>query len=108
MATQLRSISRMVRGERPTLTGLILEMIALRHQIAVLERSGTRRSCFRLRDRLFWILLARWWSGWRDSLVNRPARDSLALAPRRLVRAVAISVAWSLARSAESIVRSAS
>jgi hypothetical protein len=69
MATQLRSISRMVRGERPTLTGLILEMIALRHQIAVLERSGTRRSCFRLRDRLFWILLARWWSGWRDSLV---------------------------------------
>jgi putative transposase len=69
MATQLRSISRTVRGERPTLTALILEMIALRHQIAVLERSGTRRPCFRLRDRLFWILLARWWSGWRDSLV---------------------------------------
>jgi putative transposase len=64
MATQLR----MVRGERLTLTALILEMIALRHQIAVLERSGTRRPCFRLRDRLFWILLARW-SGWHDSLV---------------------------------------
>jgi hypothetical protein len=27
----------MVRGERPTLTALILEMIALRHQIAVLD-----------------------------------------------------------------------
>jgi hypothetical protein len=69
MATQLRSISRMVRRERPTFTALILEMIALRHQIAVLKRSGMRRPCFRLRDRLFWILLARWWSGWRGSLV---------------------------------------
>jgi hypothetical protein len=66
---QLRSISRMVRGERPTLTALILEIVALRHQIAVLKRSGTRRPCFRLRDRLFWIWLARWWPGWRDSLV---------------------------------------
>jgi len=36
-------------------------MIALRHQIAVLKRSGTGRPCFRLRDRLFWLLLARWW-----------------------------------------------
>ena len=33
-------------GERPTLTALILEMVALRHQIAVLEPSGTRRPCF--------------------------------------------------------------
>jgi hypothetical protein len=46
MAMELRSISRMVRGERPTLTALILEMVALRHQIAVLEPSGTRRPCF--------------------------------------------------------------
>jgi hypothetical protein len=44
-------------------------MVALRHQIAVLKRSGTRRPCFRFSDRLFWLLLARWWPGWRDSLV---------------------------------------
>ena len=44
-------------------------MIVLRHQIAVLKRSGTGRPCFRLRDRLFWLLLVRWWPGWRDSLV---------------------------------------
>jgi putative transposase len=55
--------------EAPTLIALLLEMIALRHQIAVLKRSGTGRPCFRLRDRLFWLLLARWWPGWRDSLV---------------------------------------
>jgi hypothetical protein len=50
-------------------TALLLEAIALRHQSAVLERCGTGRPCFRLRDRLFWILLARWWPSWRDSLV---------------------------------------
>jgi hypothetical protein len=56
-------------GEPRTRTALLLESIALRHQIAVLERSRTRRPCFRLWDRLFWILFSRWWPQWRDSLV---------------------------------------
>ena len=56
-------------GEPRTHTALLLEAIALRHQIAVLERSRTRRPCFRRFDRLFWILLSRWWSDWRESLV---------------------------------------
>jgi hypothetical protein len=43
------------RSESPTLTALVLEMVALRHQIAVLRRSGTRRPWFRFRDRLFWL-----------------------------------------------------
>jgi hypothetical protein len=51
------------------LTALWLEAIALRHQIAVLERNRTRRPCFRSIDRLFWISLSRWWRGWRESLV---------------------------------------
>jgi hypothetical protein len=59
----------LVRSEPRTRTALLLEAIALRHQIAVLERSGTSRPCFRLWDRLFWILLVRWWPSWRDSLV---------------------------------------
>src|SRR5216683_5052812 len=50
-------------------TALVLELIALRHQIAVLERNRTRRPCFHRSDRLLWILLSRWWRGWRDSLV---------------------------------------
>ena len=57
------------RSEHRTRTALLLESIALRHQIAVLERSGTRRPCFRLWDRLFWILFSRWWPQWRDSLI---------------------------------------
>ena len=69
MAMQLPAASGDARSEPPTWTALVLEMVALRHQIAVLKRSGTRRPCFRLSDRLFWLLLARWWPGWRDSLV---------------------------------------
>ncbi len=48
---------------------LTFEALALRHQIAVLERSGTRRPCFCCWDRLFWILLSWWWPGWREGLL---------------------------------------
>src|SRR5712692_10307835 len=57
------------RSEPRTRTALLLEAIALRHQIAVLERSRTRRPCFRRFDRLFWILLSRWWPEWSESLM---------------------------------------
>ena len=59
----------LVPSEPRTRTALLLEGIALRHQIAVLERSRTRRPCFRGWDRLFWILFSRWWPQWRDSLI---------------------------------------
>jgi putative transposase len=69
MAEPLSATIPVVRSEPRTRTALWLEAIALRHQIAVLERSRTRRPCFRHIDRLFWILLSRWWRGWRESLV---------------------------------------
>src|SRR5271157_3932921 len=56
-------------AEPRTPISLLLESIALRHQIAVLKRSRTRRPRFRLWDRLFWILFSRWWPQWRDSLI---------------------------------------
>jgi hypothetical protein len=61
----------------------VLEAIALRRQIAVLERSRTRRLCLCRCDRLLWILLSRWWPQWRDSLMIRSGQDRLALAPKR-------------------------
>jgi hypothetical protein len=65
-----------------TCTALVLEVMALRHQIAVLERNRTRRPCFRRSDRrLLRILQSRSWRGWRDSLAIVPARDGLALTP---------------------------
>src|ERR1700688_1630521 len=57
------------RSEFRTRTALLLESIALRHRIAVLERSRTRRPGFRHIDRLPWILLSRWWQQWSESVV---------------------------------------
>jgi putative transposase len=69
MATPTSGAVPVGRSETRTRTALLLESIALRHQIAVLERSRTRRPCFRRIDRLLWILLSRWWPLWRESLV---------------------------------------
>jgi hypothetical protein len=69
MAMPTSAAVPVARSEPRTRTALLLEGIALRHQIAVLERSGTRRPCFRRWDRLFWILFSRWWPQWRDSLI---------------------------------------
>ena len=48
---------------------LVLELIVLRHQLAVLQRTGTRRPCLRPGERLLWVLLSRWWANWQRSLV---------------------------------------
>jgi hypothetical protein len=69
MATPTGGAVPAARSELRTRTALVLEAIALRHQIAVLERSRTRRPCFCRFDRLFWILLSRWWPQWRESLM---------------------------------------
>ena|SRR5262249_9559251 len=45
---------------------LLLEYLALRHQVAVLSRSDRR---FRAGDRLLWLCLRRLWPGWRQALV---------------------------------------
>ncbi len=48
---------------------LLLECIILLHQIAILQRTGTRRPCFRSSDRMLWVLLSRWWANWQRSLI---------------------------------------
>jgi putative transposase len=49
-------------------SSLLLEILALRQQLAALKR---RRSRPRLRftDRMFWLLARRFWSGWKHSLI---------------------------------------
>ena len=44
------------------------EIVALRHQIAVLQQSAPRRLRLRQSDRLLWIWLSRFWPGWRHWL----------------------------------------
>src|SRR5262245_24408282 len=58
-----------VRARFRRRTDLVLELIVLRHQIAVLQRTGTRRPCLHPGERLFWVLLSRWWADWQRSLV---------------------------------------
>ena len=45
------------------------EMLALRHQLAVLQRSNRRRPRLRVADRILWLGLSRFWAGWRTALV---------------------------------------
>ena len=47
---------------------LAIENLALRQQLAVYKRTATRPR-LRTTDRLFWVVLARVWAGWRQSLV---------------------------------------
>jgi WD40 repeat protein len=46
---------------------LVLENRALRQQLAVLVRASPRPR-LRCRDRLFWVVLSRIWSGWKSAL----------------------------------------
>ena len=46
---------------------LVVENLALRHQLTVLSRS-VKRPKLRPGDRLFWVVLSRLWQGWRASL----------------------------------------
>jgi hypothetical protein len=52
---------------RQDVTDLVLENLALRRQLAVLQRSVKRPRLGR-RDRAFWVLLSRIWRNWRSVL----------------------------------------
>jgi len=55
-----------LRSPRPARRDLLLETLALRHQLGVLARSNKH---FRAADRLLWLLLRWLWPKWRDALV---------------------------------------
>ena len=50
------------------ITYLFAENLALRQQIIVLKRTQNRPQ-LKERDRLFWVVMSRTWSGWRDALL---------------------------------------
>ena len=56
-----------------TRTALQAEILALRHQLAVFQKNAPLRLRLQRSDRLLWVLLSRWWPGWRHSLhIVRP------------------------------------
>ncbi len=65
----LTGLLRVLRRRRT----LVLENLALRHQLAVLQRTAPRPR-LRTADRLLWVLLSRLWSGWTDAVsIVQPA-----------------------------------
>ena len=63
-----RALFLFLRGLCDGGAALAAENLALRHQIAVLQRS-VKRPKLRKRDRIFWSWLSHIWSGWRSALV---------------------------------------
>ncbi len=46
-----------------------IEILTLRHQLAVLQRSKPKQAVLRPTDRLLWVALSRLWPEWRRALI---------------------------------------
>src|ERR1700683_1644929 len=56
-----------------TRAALQVEILALRHQLTVLQKNAPPRLRLQRSDRLLWVLLSRWWPGWPRTLpILRP------------------------------------
>ena len=64
----LQAIFVMIRGFIAGRSALMAENLALRQQLIVLQRS-LKHPRMRRRDRVFWVLLSRFWKDWRSHLV---------------------------------------
>ncbi len=64
----LRVITILLRQPFQSRAALAAENLALRQQIAILQRS-VKRPRFHRRDRIFWVWLSRLWRRWRSSLL---------------------------------------
>jgi len=83
---------RGAQGLFPFLSGghrqLALENLAFRQQLAVYKRTVPRPR-LRRSDRLWWVCLARVWTGWRAALVDRAPDTVLRWQRRRVELALA-------------------
>jgi putative transposase len=63
-----------IRSSIRTRAELEAEILALRHQLAVLQQAAPRRPRLSRADRLFWVLFSRLWTGWRRTVhIVQPA-----------------------------------
>jgi hypothetical protein len=74
---------------------LVLENLALRQQLAVYKRHS-KRPRLRRSDRMFWIVLAGLWKGWRRALVQVEALLRSTRGRRRLAEEIADVLVFSL------------
>src|SRR6185312_9257308 len=69
MTSVLMSVLAMLRGAVRSRAALHLEVLALRHQLLVLQRSRSARVRLARADRWLWAWLSHVWRGWRTALV---------------------------------------
>ena len=69
MRAVLSAFLSMLRSCFRTRASMQIEMLALRHQVAVLQRQTTKRPGLRTADRLLWVILSRVWAQWCSALV---------------------------------------
>ena len=69
MISVLLSFLRTLRGLAHSRAALHLELLALRHQLHVLEAVAPSAGAAREADRWLWVWLSRVWAGWRAALV---------------------------------------
>ncbi len=62
------ALCALVASSFRTRAALQAEILALRHQLAVLQKNAPRRLHLHRCDRLLWVVLSRFWSGWRRRL----------------------------------------
>jgi hypothetical protein len=63
LLTVVRTLISVFQSQR----ALAIENLALRHQLGVLQRTA-KRPRLGMADRLLWVLLFRFWTGWRETL----------------------------------------
>ena len=68
MSTFLRTLAGCLRDQFRSRLSLHLEILALRHQLGVYQRT-VKRPRVRSADRLLWSWLSRRWGGWQQALV---------------------------------------
>ena len=73
MLSSLLAALRVLRSIFASRADLVIENLALRQQLAVLQRKHPRPR-LRVTDRLLWLALRRWWRRWEEALaIVRPA-----------------------------------
>src|SRR5258708_31752945 len=72
-------------------SGLVLENLALRHQLVVLKRQAGKPK-LRCADRLLWVGLRRLWPYWQKALVAVPTQNHYRLASPWLSPVLALEI----------------
>jgi putative transposase len=81
MTSVLVSLLQTVRGLARSRAALHLEVLALRHQLQVIQRSRPRRLRLVRADRWLWAWLSGVWTGWRTALVTVKPETVIAWLP---------------------------